>query len=89
MGEPLPAELEAVAQAIVERRLTVPAVFFLELHRPLAGLAGQAAVLGTPLLAPLLGLDRFRTLQRVLADPAQFNAFLDRLEALDRRGEEA
>ena len=85
MGEPLPAELEAVAQAIVERRLTVPAVFFLAL----AGLAGQAAVLGTRLLAPLLGLDRFRTLQRVLADPAQFNAFLDRLEALDRRGEEA
>jgi hypothetical protein len=76
--------IEAVAQLVVDRRLEAPAVFFLELHKPLAGLSSQAMLVGAGLLAPLLGLERFNGLQGVLADPRRYEALMQRIEAKAR-----
>ncbi len=82
-------DLDGLAQAVVDRGLAVPAMFFLELHRPLAHLASQAMVVGTPILAPLLGLSRFDELREVLADPIRYKAFLELLENKAGGGREA
>ncbi|MCC7491542.1 MAG: hypothetical protein IT204_04305 [Fimbriimonadaceae bacterium] len=80
----LPAPLESAAQWVAERGLVVPTVFALELHRPVRNIAAHAVLAGTPLIAPLLGLQRCQELAAMLQDPVLFEAFLDRLEALAR-----
>lgn len=75
-----PLDLDRLARGIAERGLAVPAVFFLELHRPLAHLASQLALLGSPLLAAMLGLQRFEQLRAVLADPEQYEALVAGIE---------
>lgn len=76
-----PLDLERVAEKIADRGLTVPAVIFLELHRPLAHLASQAMVVTWPLVAPFLGLRRFEQVRDLLADPEQYRSFVALLEA--------
>ena len=44
------ALIEHLAQRIVARRLEVPALLFLEMHRPFTFLVSQSLLLGTPLL---------------------------------------
>lgn len=85
----LAPEIEQMARFLVDRGLATPAALFLGMHRPMAHLSSQAMVVGTGLLAPLLGLERFRALHDTLADPANYDAFLDRLEALSHTGEPA
>ncbi|MBI2300977.1 MAG: hypothetical protein HYU66_18860 [Armatimonadetes bacterium] len=75
-----PLDLDRLARGIAERGLAVPAVFFLELHRPLAHLASELALIGSPLLASLLGLRRFEQLRAVLADPEQYEALVTSIE---------
>jgi len=73
-------DLDKLAQAIADRGLATPAVFFLELHRPLAFLSSQMMLVGSPILASLLGLERLERLRGVLADPQRYTALLDRIE---------
>lgn len=73
-------DLERLAAAIAERGLAVPAVFFLELHRPLATLSSHLMVVGSPFLAALLGLERFERWRGVLADPRRYAGLLEGIE---------
>lgn len=82
-------DLESYARWIVDRGLAVPAVFFLELHRPLAGLASHTMLAGGPLLDTMLGVDRCRELREALADPERYEAFIERITDLAHAGEEA
>ncbi len=87
-AQPEPLDPQAVAQAICDRGLAVPAVLFLEMHRPLAHLASQFLIVGTPFLAPLLGLERFAQLRRLLAEPECYAAFIAAVEARAGAAEE-
>jgi hypothetical protein len=82
--------LERVAQAVAGRRLEVPAVLLLELHRPLAFIGSQALVVFTPLLGPIVGLKTLQTLTQLLADRENLDRLIDRIEALaeERRDHE-
>ncbi len=73
-------ELDTLARAIADRGLAAPATFFLELHRPLAFLSSQFMVVGSPVLAALLGLERMDRLRAVLAEPQRYADLLDRIE---------
>jgi hypothetical protein len=75
-------EIDELARFLVDRGLAVPAMFFLAMHRPLAHLSSQAMIAGGGLVAPILGLERFRAIQATLADDAAYEALLDHLEAL-------
>jgi hypothetical protein len=74
--------LEQAAQEVVRRRLEVPALLVLELHRPLTFLSSQALVVFTPLLAPAFGLENLQKLSRLLEDRTNLDRLLDRIEAL-------
>ena len=75
---------DRIAEEVVRRGLVTPAVFFLELHRPLGFLAGQATHLLSPFLGPLLGMQNVRLLARLLEDPASVDRLLERIEARER-----
>lgn len=84
-NEPLPesereAFIERVAELIVRRSLSVPAILALEMHRPLAFTLSQGMIALTPLFGPLLGLQRLQTLSRLLAEPGGVEALIHRIE---------
>jgi hypothetical protein len=77
------ALLDQIAAAVVRRRLGAPAVFFLEMNRPLAFLAGQATHVLVPFLAPLVGLGRMQEIARVLENRSSVDRLLERIERLE------
>ena len=81
--------LERAAQEVVRRRLEVPTILALELHRPLAFLGSQALVVFTPLLAPAFGLSNLQKLSRLLEERANLDRLIDRIEELAEAETEA
>ena len=81
------ALLDRIARQVTRRRLEVPAVLALEIHRPLSYVGSQALVLFTPLLAPVLGLENLQKLSKLLEEPGNVERLLDRIEelAMERR----
>src|SRR5438876_3514127 len=77
------ALLDRIAAEVMRRGLAAPAVFFLELNRPLAFLAGQATHVLVPFLAPLVGLGRMQEVARMLNDPRNIDRLLERIECLE------
>src|SRR5437879_5850165 len=78
------ALLDEIAAEVVRRGLVTPALFFLELNRPLAFLAGQATHVLVPFLAPLVGIARMQAVARVLSDPHSVDQLLSRIERFER-----
>jgi hypothetical protein len=74
--------LDRIAAEVVRRGMVTPAVFFVELNRPLSFLAGQAAHVLFPFLAPLLGSGPARQLANLLEEPSNVDRLLDRIERL-------
>jgi 2-polyprenyl-6-methoxyphenol hydroxylase-like FAD-dependent oxidoreductase len=76
--------LDRIAAQVVRRGMVTPAVFFLEMNRPVGFLAGQATHVLTPFLAALIGLETVRKLAHLLEDPANVDRLLERIEQLER-----
>jgi|YelNatPaOPRAMG01_1025707.scaffolds.fasta_scaffold66240_3 hypothetical protein len=74
--------IEIVARKVVERRLEVPAVFFLEMNKPLSFIVGQSLLVAMPFLAPLLGLQRVEQLSILLQDRENVDRLIQRIEEL-------
>jgi hypothetical protein len=72
------ALIERIATQIEKRRLNVPAIMFLEMHKPLANLVGHAAIAFSPFMMPFLG---FKTVDEY----SQFFSERDNVEQLIRR----
>lgn len=83
------AWLERAAREVVKRKLEVPAVFMLEMHRPLSFLGSQALIVGTPLLGALVGADNVLKLSKILEDPRNVERLANRIEemAVEEKGE--
>jgi hypothetical protein len=84
-NDPLPAEererlLDKLAKAVVGRGLETPAILALEMHKPLAFLGAQTLIVATPMLGPLLGLERMQTLSRLLNEPGSVDALVRRID---------
>jgi uncharacterized membrane protein len=67
--------IQRMAEEVARRRLEVPAVLLLEMHRPLTFLASQALVVSTPFLGALVGPDN-------VLNRANLDRLLERIEAL-------
>lgn len=84
---------ERVAGAVTDRRLEVPAILTLELHKPLAFLGSQALIVFTPLLAPAIGLENLQKASHLLADRDNLERLIEhierRVEERDRKPEAA
>ena len=74
-------ELEVLANKIADLGLEMPALLFLELHRPLTNIAHTIVLFAEPTFGPLFGLERVRTLRMILANPTNIDILISLLEA--------
>lgn len=74
--------LESIAQAIVRRGMDVPAILFLEMHKPLANLLGHAIWITMPIGALFWGVATTNAVGELLSDPTQIERLIRRIEAL-------
>jgi hypothetical protein len=70
------------ARRIVASGMEVPAVFALEMCRPLAFVAGQSLLVSAPFLAPIVGLDRLNQFSEMMGDRQNVERLLCRIEEL-------
>jgi hypothetical protein len=86
-----PEERDRALDVIVERvhryRLETPTLFFLEMHRPLAGLAGLASFAVTPLFGAFFGLDNVERYAELIGDRDTLDRLVERLDAARETGE--
>ena len=73
--------LESIAKVIHRYRLETPAVFFLEMHRPLFSLAGTASHMITPMIGAFLGMDKTERYASMLSDRSTFDDLINKLDA--------
>ena len=71
-----------IASEIVRRGLTVPAILFLEMHKPLSYIASQGAVVLSPFLMPFMGYDNMRILSRYIEKRENVGNLICRIEEL-------
>lgn len=74
--------VEKVAQEVHKRRLETPAILFLEMHKPLAGLASQSLVVFSPFLCPFVGFQNIDDFSQLAGDRAAVETLIQRLEQL-------
>lgn len=73
------AALDFVEARIRRYGLETPATMFLEINRPLAGIAGQAAYVFTPLFGAFLGLDKVERYASLIGDRSALDDLINRL----------
>ena len=76
------ALIEKMAQIVSRRGLSVPAILFLEMHKPLAYLAGQSIVLGSGFLAPLFGPQNVQQYAKLFESRDNVERLIQRIEEL-------
>ncbi len=81
------ALIEHLASAVHARRMTVPAILFLEAHKPLTSLFHTAAVMSLPMMLPLFGA-RARELPAFLQSRDNVERLISRIEELAAEGGE-
>ena len=79
--------LAKVAQALTDRRLTAPAILFLESVKPLSFLASQALVFLGPMAETLLPPVEYRTFTRAIESRKNLEWLIQRLEEAQGSGE--
>lgn len=72
--------LDTVAEAILSRKLQVPAIFLLELCKPLVGCMRELYGVGEPIACALLGSERAPALREVLSSSDSVEELIKRLE---------
>ena len=63
-----------------ERKFEVPAILFLEMHKPISRLAGNALIVFAPFVAPFVGIDNVHNYSRMLMQPGNVEKLILRLE---------
>jgi hypothetical protein len=83
--EPLTEEereqlLDKAAHEILKRKLEMPAVLFMEMHKPLAFLGSHAALAFSPFLVPFVGFDNVNNYTRLFSDKENVERLMKKLE---------
>src|SRR5438093_760959 len=78
-----------IAEEVARRRMEVPAILFLEMHKPLTFLTSQGLVVGAPLIAPFVGLENVQIASRLLQDRRNVEQLIQRIEELASAGKSA
>ncbi len=69
-----------VAALIGKRHMETPAIFALEMHRPVMGIAAQGMIAFSPFLVPFVGFDNVNDYSRLLAKREYVERLIQRLE---------
>ena len=81
--------IERLATEVAKRGLFVPAILFLEMHRPLAFLSSQALLLGSGFLGPIFGVGNLQRVYRLLQSSENVERLIQRIEELSVLGHPA
>lgn len=81
--------IEWAAQQIHKRGLTTPAVFFIEMNRPLSYVGGQAAHFFSPFVNAIFDSQLATEVGHLMSDRKNIDRLIDRLEELTREQEVA
>ncbi|MGA1191163.1 MAG: hypothetical protein ACO3XO_02640 [Bdellovibrionota bacterium] len=73
--------LEKLANGVQERGLIALAIFFLEAHRPLRAILGQATLCSAPLLGCFFGSGKVQTVLRIMESDDGYEKLITCLEA--------
>ena len=81
----LPAErrdelIDQVARFVDRRGLHVPAILFLEMHKPLTYIASQSLVLGSGFLAPFFGPQNVQQVAKLFEKRENVERLIRRIE---------
>ncbi len=74
------AIIDSLADRIARHQMQVPAILLLDMHRPLAYLAGQSLLLGSGFLAPLFGPKNVQQYARLLQSRENIELLITRIE---------
>lgn len=84
--EPSQAEsdrlIDSIARDVVRRRLETAAVMFLEMNKPLSFVAGQALVVGTPVLGAVFGADKVMRYGNLFGSRENVEKLIKKIEEL-------
>jgi len=72
--------LASCAEAVVQRGLETPAIFFLEMYKPLTTLAHASIQVGAPFFIPLVGLTRYQQLLTLLSSRENIESLICMIE---------
>jgi hypothetical protein len=72
---------DQLASRIVNSGLEAPAIFFLELHKPLATFGGLVAAFVEPLAMPFFGAERVREFRELIEDRDRLEQFIRCIES--------
>ena len=81
------AMLDKASREIKKRKMEVPAILMLEMHKPLSFVAANAAVAFSPFLIPMLGFDSVNNYSRLFAKRENVDRLICRLEEPDTTAE--
>jgi len=72
-----------IAQKIIDRGFVTPAVFFLELMKPLSLLGSHALVFFGPIITAFVRQDKFYRAAELLEDPKNVEFLISEIERID------
>lgn len=76
--------LTKVADFVVKRKMTVPAILFLESLRPLNFIGSQVMVFFQPILASFFSMEEYDRLARILERRDNIDRLTEQIEETDR-----
>lgn len=71
-----------LASRVVQRGMVAPAVLFLEMHKPLAFIAGQSMLVASPFLSPIIGLANVRKYSCLFGSRENVELLIQRIEEM-------
>lgn len=74
--------IESFVKKVDQRGLHTPTILFLEMHKPLAFLAGQSLILGSGFLAPLFGAGNVHRYAKLLESRENIEKIICRIEEM-------
>ncbi len=77
------ALIDAVAEKVVSKHLSVPAIFFLESSKPLAFLGGQLLIFLEPFVQTLFNFKQYQRFALLMEDRDSWERLVRRIEDLE------
>jgi hypothetical protein len=74
-----------IAQKIIDRGFVTPAVFFLELMKPLSLLSSHALVFFGPFVTAFMRQDKYYRIAELLEDPKNVEFLISEIERIDKK----
>lgn len=82
------ALITKISHEIVRRKMETPAILALEMHKPLSNLVAHAAVGAFAFIAPILGVELFNDLTRLLSKRDNVERLIQAIELESQNSEE-